>query len=298
MVKLGDLTHPSVEGFWAFIEEREHVRLRKEKWPDALWNWTDDPTLAKYHFCNVRRADDHGTKWYMERIGNQQRVDDSRSNSQLLWQTCLYRLVNNTAWFERLQPDGFIRPDIIYTPDWRERIKEAGTPSNKAYRNLTSSKNPTWTRSRRLRDYIQRTAKAGWHVPFTNAVQDATTPEEAWKALQVFPGIGAFSGLQVYRDLLLAGALPFAEDDWTYIGPGADEGIYLLMDAEGDVTKYDLPLSYEARYEWLQELHASSANTLNLVLGDVEHCMCEYVKWNKFRQGRGKMRRYEPHAKR
>lgn len=294
MVKLGDLTHPSVEGFWAFIEEREAVRLRKDAGEDAE-TWTDDPTLSKFHFCNVRRADDHGTKWYMERIGY--RGVSTISNAELLWQTCFYRLVNNTRWFEKLSPEGFVSPDFVGEEGWRARVDACGTPSNLAYRNLTSSKNPTWTRLRRLKEYLQRTAKARWLEPYNLSVLDGgdiIEPEELWKRLQAFPGIGAFTGLQVYRDLLLAGVLPFSEDDWTYIGPGADEGVKLLMETEG--CKHLPNPSYDERYSFLLGLRESKANTLNLVLGDVEHDLCEYAKYTKFRQGKGKMRKYAPHG--
>lgn len=305
-MQLGTFTHPSVEGFWAFVEERENIRLKKEgALPIPREEWTDDPTLQHFHFCNVRRQDDYGTRWYIARIGSKKPpTQKPPALANLLWQTCFFRLVNSTEWFERLDPKGF--PPVTWTskgtqgydPDWEERVKAAGVPSNLAYRSLTSGKRSqmSWTRNRRLRHYLRRCSTARFMEPFSYHVFGAETPAAAWKAVQEFDGIGAFAGLQVYRDLLLVGVFPFSENDWTYIGPGADEGVKVLIFAEERVAFRVPPPNYQERYDWLKKLWASPANKLQLVLGDVEHCMCEYVKWMKFRQGAGKKRRYIPHG--
>ena len=45
--------------YW--VAERERIRVRKES--GQPFPWTDDPILATYRFCNVRREDDRVTIW-------------------------------------------------------------------------------------------------------------------------------------------------------------------------------------------------------------------------------------------
>src|SRR5712664_3381391 len=49
-----------------WVRDRESVRVRKEA--GQPFPWTDDPIIAKYRFCNVRREDDRVTIWIRENI--------------------------------------------------------------------------------------------------------------------------------------------------------------------------------------------------------------------------------------
>lgn len=46
-----------------FITEREAIRVRKASGQPAPW--TEDPILAKYRFCNIRRRDDRVSQWLL-----------------------------------------------------------------------------------------------------------------------------------------------------------------------------------------------------------------------------------------
>src|SRR3990167_5591431 len=86
---------PNTQDFWAFVRERETIRERRAAGTPPPW--TDDPVLREYRFCNVRRADDAGTRFYVEHVARGARVEDD-----LLFRTILYRLVNNVTWHQRL----------------------------------------------------------------------------------------------------------------------------------------------------------------------------------------------------
>lgn len=53
--------------FWAYLEAREALRVRREMGgsPDQ---WTTDPILRACRFCNVYREDDRVTRWINEHV--------------------------------------------------------------------------------------------------------------------------------------------------------------------------------------------------------------------------------------
>lgn len=280
------MDHPSVEGFWWFVQERERVRLRKQAGQSPPW--TDDPTLQQYHFCNIRRAEDFGTQWYVQNVAAPILIEPVRKGDlqadwqvELIWRTIFYRLVNNVAWFEHFGDVGF------GYEHWR-RIKRSATkrilampkPYSPAYIVL---QDPT-KRSRAERlvamlNDLQMRIKI-----LTSDLATSPTLEGAWKRLQTVYGVGPFIALQVVRDLMLVDFLPSAwEDTFTYIGPGAKRGLHLL----------NIGGSYKALYFGLQMLWAEQPVDPPLVLGDVEHCLCEYAKFVVYREGGGRRRRYD-----
>jgi hypothetical protein len=48
---------------WAYIEERERIRLRKEA--GEPFPWTEDPILRAFKFTNVRRIHDRTTQAFL-----------------------------------------------------------------------------------------------------------------------------------------------------------------------------------------------------------------------------------------
>lgn len=275
MTALQDLQHPSLPGFWAFIKEREDIRIRKQA-GNAV-PWTDDPTLQQYHFCNIRREDDYGTQWYLSQTAN------LKGRSQL-WSSVLYRLVNNIQWFESLGALFTRKGWEEHRQLWRRRILRAPKISNSAYivlqHNLSTSRQ---TRLITCLDSLRDKLNETW-FDFANTFHGGI----AWKDLQKIAGVGPFVALQVYRDLLLTKALPFDENEFTYLGPGAREGLRMLIGY--------FNLSYKVMYEETLKLHREQPpiHGGELVLGDVEHCLCEYNKYVKFRENRGKRRLYRP----
>ncbi len=293
--------HPSIEGFWWFVRERETIRTLRAglaagahvHLPDG--KWTDDPILQKYHFCNIRRKDDHGTHWYLDQIPRLVTSSNATDILQdVLWRTMLYRLVNNTAWFEAIG-NVFNYPDwSTNRKHWAAQIRKAPKPHSPAYIVLQA---PGSTgRAAQLIKVLDRLSKGTQFVNIVTSVRLSETLEEAWSVIKWPYGMGPFIALQVVRDLLLIKALPFKENDWTFLGPGAREGLQLLAPNAGDGSRYGA--SYKVQYELCLKLHAEQPGWLEsdpLVLGDVEHCLCEYAKYIKFRQGRGRRRRYKPH---
>lgn len=273
---------PSIEGLWQFCREREAIRLRKEAGQPPPW--TDDKTLRKFHFCNIRRQDDFGTRWYMKEIvagdSNFWGFDD------ILWKTILYRAVNNVCWFEE---SGI---GVFGIEAWKGRKEEiksglerAPLPYSPAYIVLQGPDGKDRkTHLFQLLETMDRLFAAG----FADDIQISIDLKHLWKQLQSLPYIGPFISLQIYRDLILAKAIPFSDDDFVYLGPGCRTGIEMLLDLH----------SYKQQYRALLELQQRVPEDLQPIsLGDVEHAVCEWRKFARLSGGKGRRRYYQSHDK-
>ena len=75
------------------------------------------------------------------------------------------------------------------------------------------------------------------------------------------------------------------DDDFTYLGPGARQGLAQFGFKD-----------YRSQYLALEELQKRNPDGLELNLGDMEQAMCEYRKWMNLSKGRGRHRYYRPMA--
>lgn len=281
--------HPSLDGFWRFVEERHKIWLRRETGQPRPWS--DDPILNQYHFCNVFRDLDYGTRWYGHHI-----APLTRDLEEFIWYTLIYRLVNDVTWFLRLG-------HIPSPQDWKGKkshkasvaaIEAAGKPHSQAY--LTFGSPSKQSRTAKLVSLLDDNLPLLRDVCCDIGV--SRDLEYVWGGLQGFYGIGPFVAMQIYRDLIFAGALDLDldEDSWCYIGPGAQ---YALGQISGEKTYQGqwqfLYAASRSQHESFRRLDISNDGLSGLNLNDIQHCMCEYGKWLKFRQGKGKRRYYRPH---
>ena len=278
MSDLGKFEHPTIDGFWGFCIERETIRLRKEM--GVPYPWTEDLILQMYFFCNVKREYDKGTQWYLKNVAFPE--IRGKLNADLLWKSILYRSINSIEYFETVLDGQLFGPE-----EWAEHKKtiwrciEAGTlPSNSAYIVLQGPDGAD--RKTHLKEQLDYLEKDIEHL--THIVKDAPTLKDVWKALQYVPYVGPFIALQVYRDLILVDAIPFNDNEFTYLGPGARSGLELFGFER-----------YKAQYLALQEIQKAHPPDLELNLGDVEQSMCEYRKWINLKAGGGRRRYYKGH---
>jgi alpha-glutamyl/putrescinyl thymine pyrophosphorylase clade 1 len=84
---------PDYAPLFYWIKERESIRICKDG--DEPRPWTDDPILATYRFCNVRREDDRVTIWVREHIR-----EPFAEHPHLWLMLCIARQIN---WPDTLQ---------------------------------------------------------------------------------------------------------------------------------------------------------------------------------------------------
>lgn len=266
---------PSVEGLWDFCREREAIRLRKEAGQPPPW--TENIILRKFHFCNIHREHDRGTRWYMGTV-----VPAAENFDDLLWRTILYRAVNNSAWFLRSGVGVFgIKDWSLYNTEIRRNVAQASKPYSPAY--ITLQGPDGLDRKTHLLELLEAMARR-FGAGFAREIRGAESLKQVWENLQTLPYVGPFIALQVYRDLLLADALPaFSDDDFVYLGPGCRKGVEMLLGIK----------PYKQQYVALQKLQQQVPEDLwPISLGDLEQTLCEARKYWRLQQGGGRHRYY------
>src|SRR5204863_430976 len=93
--------------FWRFFALREGARLNKDRGDGPPYS--KDPILARYHFCNVFRECDAGTRYFQQFRARAKRHESEADLvdrlATTLWQACVYRPVNRVSTFEAFRAE-------------------------------------------------------------------------------------------------------------------------------------------------------------------------------------------------
>ena len=276
------MVHPSVESFWAYIEERWLVEERKNG-VGQLGPWTTDPFIQKYHFCCVRRKDDYGSRWYIEHV-----LGTSTDFADLVYRTILYRLVNNVGWFQQVFPQGL--------PHYNDEIPQAQLlagpmPISAAYVTLITPGKPN------RKENLLGTLRWLKENDISTRILQARSLKGVRTILCTVPFVGNFLAFQMYLDLLYSDYLNFNPDEDVVMGPGAqwiiDRFVGNLGASQGgrDWWRERKRIPSQQQNNYLRDLHRQQP-TLNcgtLSIADVEANLCEYGKY---------VRLLEAHARR
>lgn len=271
-----------IDEFLAFVRERETIRIRKDAGEPAPW--TNDPILAQYSFCNIRRNDDTVTKWLRENWFNPNAETDD-----LWFASVVARNVNEPSTLkELLYPDPWdssmfllkmaekqARGERLYRSAYMVRVGKTSGLS-KAYGLVTQMFNPLWER----RDYY----RPKW----------GDSLEEYHKTLMGAHGLGSFLAAQVVADIKPYGLLSDAPDwfTWSAPGPGSIQGLNILH-------------GRELKARWEPRAFSEEVNALQDVVNrklkldppldaqDIQNCLCEAHKlWKARHFGIAPRRKY------
>lgn len=279
----------NLELFWYWIRAREEIRKLKEKYPDGIaGGYSHDPILNRYHFCNVRREDDRGTKEIREVVLKYFPVEDTdlATISSLPTVYLMARLFNHAPTVERILEacdyGASIEEAFQLLKDYRD---EGHKIFNSAYVVSTAGE------SMDKIDYVLRLVLAAQKV-----IIPTDSLAAAHAALSAIPGLGGtgFLAGQVVADLrndryLVEAA---AHQDWCCPGPGSIKGMDFIFNEESNRSVTSTKQSnFMARMMelynempddiWAMELHAQ----------DLQNCLCEYSKYMRLRDPRVKSRK-------
>ena len=278
---------PAIDQFWKYVSDRHAIWQRREAGlPRDLW--TEDPIFKEFHFCNVFRELDKGCQWYRERV-----VLVAEGFSDLLWRTIVFRLVNNWQMFDRYFGT------VPGHRAWREMIATLRAQGVL----LHSPAHLTLTRPAHLHNRVDRLEYilASLNSVFESLVRlikTANSLQEVSRFLQEEYGIGPFIALQIYRDLIMVGCLPWTDDDWVDFGLGAKRGLRRLAPnlRSKDLLPYTSMLRYSQKESFKRlDLEPPTLYRHDISLGDIEHNLCEWAKYQRYQTGNpGKPRRYAP----
>ena len=290
--------------FWRFVCERQRIWRRRvvQELPDP---WTDDPILQRERFTNVYRELDPGTRYVIEHVLE---LDAPRPDK--LFNVMLYRLVGRSDTHAAL---GFQFLTTFDPSDMQRTLKDlrrAGRPPFtaaymvSAYSSMGSS------------NKIENVARlfAALHADFDTffaRVDRCATASDVHATLRSAYGFGNFLAYQVLVDLLYPlriygnrGLLPFSHDDWASPGPGARRGIQMLL--QPNVTQ-----SFLEVMSWLRDhqqaefarlgldfpyLEDADGKPTSISLANIQNCLCEFHKYVKISEGKGRGRRKFPVA--
>lgn len=257
--------------FW--MQERERIRLLKEDGVPPPW--TKDPILATYRFCNVHREDDKVTRWLKANWR-----DPYAKHMNLTGAMVLARMLNR---IETLEAIGFPNNFSHCFANLRDYRNTGAKIFSAAYLITTCG-----VKMDKL-DYVERVVtQAAKTIP---CIGDSL--ETYHHRLMMVNGLGTFLAAQVIADLknIKGNPLAAAKDKktWAAMGPGSRRGLMALLEEEGGRYRERDALEQMSRF------HDKAMNSVEISLfpqdldmQDFQNCLCEFDKYLRTLEGRGK----------
>lgn len=273
MVSTDTINMDNLERFWYWIEEREQIRNLKDGGEPAPW--TKDPILQKYHFCNVRREDDRGTRDIHAAVHKRR----GQHEMDLPWMYTLARLFNYAPTVEQAL-------NCIFSDGWNGADKTLKIDRDLGYKTFHAA-------------YVVSTCgvsmdKIDYVLMLSEVVKGITVPRKglalAHSALMKVDGLGSFLAGQVVADLRNCGYLePTGHFEWKYwsaMGPGSKKGLDFLFHTKTTAG------NYQSRMEQLFRIMPEEIATMDIHAQDLQNCLCEFSKYMRHLNSLGGRARY------
>lgn len=303
-----DLTTAEMEReFGLFVTRRFLIWKRRAEGLPAD-QWTIDPILRLYRFCNVFRVLDRASQWAVEQIDSDMMSDSSRMDVLLFcW---LFRRTNGADGWNILVDRTKTLPTIGNTV--RGRYFDAMETADKMTPLATSVPynvaNGCSKGSGVLRELRADTCRAFSSKESGSLFERlADDSDFSWKnmidALRECRRIGPFLAQQIVTDF---GYSKYGGSDWEWNGvlpgPGSRRGLMWIYPNErwtNDSVCSDRILDLTSRMDGLtEEMIRLNYNRMSRPLSpmDVQNCLCEFDKYQRLRNGTGFYRRvYSSH---
>lgn len=303
-------------GFWKFVVERQRIFHKRQLGLPAPW--TLDPVLQRYHFTNVFRDLDRGTQVLAETLDRHSGADPALKILNVMF----YRTVNNAhtwgtlgGWLESWAHaqdaacDVFSRGNCAFTQAWEvNQLLRLGLLRGLGIKPYRTMWNPN---------------------EMHNVAMNSTTYDPIRAVLRKYPALSKFAGYQVALDLgmlypklhseapngpiRVGYTLHHGEGEERWRGPGAAAARQLGVPHPGDVYKQygqhgaeqylnDLIERVSVQQDqWLFGIlstawyEVTSGECRRLTKVDVEHALCEFDKYERLWNGRGRRRYFTPY---
>lgn len=276
--------------YW--MHERERIRQRRLTSAEPS-NWTTDPILRQYKFCNVFRHHDRVTVHYLQWINPLVRVGNKQD--MVIFNTAMYRIFNWPMTMERI---GLIRHPELWEPDklklMIDRVVRGG---QKVFGGAYMITNAFHSIPKHELVFQALDTLIGRIDELVDAYE--TMRLEAFtKVLGKFFIFGPFLSYEVATDLTYNIMRKAKDTDtWANAGPGAKRGLNRLLGnpaaaamTENVALGHMNDLLPELRKDW-------PSNWERLHLREIEHSLCEFDKYMRTLLGEGRPKaRYIPAA--
>ena len=299
----------------------ERMQIWKRRFVDKQpYPWTENKILRDYKFTNVYRELDRSSQWQINNIMLKEDPEDLRN---FVWKVMIYRMFNNPDSFQWIQDNKGWSGGIPDYTDYNEEefyntIKELRAngmnPFTNAYLLMSGTKHGgsrddfyVYGGIRDLRNLIDN--------GMIGKIQKAKDPEEIIKMLCSMTTVASFIAHEYYQDFtyipIYTGKkfMPFDQNDFTNVGPGASLGIRLifpnLSTKEQKQAIYDLRDMAEVQLErvakknngFVPYVHWDRKQNCyvidgkcNITLHQIEMWLCEFSKYWKMITKIGKQR--------
>ena len=306
-----------IKNFWGFINSRHEIYLKRKRGEKKPWS--DDPIFQQWKFTNVFRELDRGTiairrvlrQLYKEYTNNKQyllgknkntydrgeihnrsvyigQLDKNYIRNQFItcilyrmfghYENCVFGPIDNTTSFYK-----FLRTQ-------RETGKQIFTgaymqPSVKGEGKLVSFE-------RVCRQIVSDVDGIILEISVGDGID--CTLKHAWCILQKYDLVGPFIAYEFVCDLRYTDVLRNATDTctWCNIGPGAKRGLK-RMGFNPTLTEIRLLYSQSECYlnntAWFKSSFYKEQYPY-WELREIEHCLCEFDKYERIRLGQGRPR--------
>lgn len=260
-----NLVHEMI--YW--MRERQAMYRRRFDQGLPADQWTSDPVLKAWRFCNVFRELDKVTIWIRENWRN-----PYDGHERLPFAMCVARMFNS--------PDSLAQIGFPETWD-KEAIKERlhamhneQAVFNSAYMitNAGSTKN-------KIDLVVDDFLTPLWENPM---LIDPRSLKNTWQILRGYDGFGDFMAYEVVSDLRHTSFLRNAKDiyTWANAGPGAKRGLNRIFCRP--VNNSISPFQAQEEMQNLlrickEELYHDDPMFQDLEMRDIEHSLCETDKY-------------------
>tara|TARA_R110002020_G_scaffold1026_2_gene5248 strand:- start:1582 stop:2424 length:843 start_codon:yes stop_codon:yes gene_type:complete len=271
-----DINIKRVDDFNRFMVERHNIFIRKEI-NNEPYPWSDDAILTDYSFCNVYRELDRVTIWIRENWR-----EPYADHPNLPFAMAVARQIN---WPDTLEEIGF--PEEWRPQHVKNIMEDRMANKQKVYTGaymLTGTLGGT---------KIEQTVDKILTPLYANFPCDFSSIENSWRSFLPYAGFSDFMSYEVVTDLRHTKWLKDAPDimTWANPGPGAMRGLNRIFGRPLD-SKQKKPLFIQEMRDLLALLNNEP---LPLEMRDIEHCLCEFDKYERARLGQGRPRaKYKP----
>ena len=285
--------------FWLFVAERHLMFLRRVYWRQPP-PWTANRILESVYFTNVYRELDRGTRYVITDLlgtvpGDPVGPGPFQTQTDILWNVLLYRMFNRIETHRALLGAG-----MHSAADWNGKLAERLLEKRKAdgHQVFTGAfLVSNWGRvGSKIQLVTENLTNLNRKLPdLLDRILTAPSLERVHAELSLEWGIAGFMAYEIAIDLCYPGGLlSFDENDWVHPGPGAIDGLRIL-------TKHGTKIGKKGGAELIKELlyrqreQQTAAGVWvygpDLTLRNVEHSLCEFQKFWRAMQPKGRNKR-------
>lgn len=271
------MVQDQLDRFYSYINERHAIYIRRQAGVKPFW--TEDKILQTYSFCNVFRELDTVTIWLRENW-----KEPYADHPNLPFAMAVARQIN---WPDTLQEIGF--PEH-WNPDRVKAIMQGRMDrGEKVYTGaymLTGTLGGT---------KVEQTIDKILTPLYENQPEiHPDSLQKTWSEYLPYAGFSGFMAYEVVTDLRHTKYLGNARDIYTWAnpGPGAKRGLNRINGRELTWSPNREPDRWNRE---MKDLLDRSPGYLQghidvLEMRDIEHCLCEFDKYERVRLGQGKPR--------